>query len=193
MLVVFDARATSVPQWLAASGFALWEGVEVAGAEYRLPYVYKVCCAVYSLTRGLCPASYQMITREQHHRYPNDRTCSPMLLTRRGGLLFSGRDIARCRSAFEFISIVYCSEVHILIFSGPRFLHLVWCVVIFVHGVGVVSKTASSHSPTMLNMRRSTSYPISRTISSPGLFLPCCAPQTYCETDRYTGKGAGLG
>lgn len=43
VLVVFDARATSVPTWLAVSGFTLWEGVEVAGAEYRFPYVYKVC------------------------------------------------------------------------------------------------------------------------------------------------------
>ena len=42
MLVIFDGRAQSVPLWLAASGFSLWEGVEVAGAQYRIPYVYKV-------------------------------------------------------------------------------------------------------------------------------------------------------
>lgn len=42
MLVVFDGRAQSVPAWLAASGFALWEGVKLAGAQYRIPYVYKV-------------------------------------------------------------------------------------------------------------------------------------------------------
>lgn len=42
MLVVFDARAQSVPLWLAASGFVLWEGIEVEGAQYRIPYVYKV-------------------------------------------------------------------------------------------------------------------------------------------------------
>lgn len=41
MLVIFDGRAQSVPLWLAASGFSLWEGVEVAGAQYRIPYVYK--------------------------------------------------------------------------------------------------------------------------------------------------------
>lgn len=45
-MVVFDARATSVPLWLAASGFVLWEGVEVAGAEYKTPYTYKVCRSV---------------------------------------------------------------------------------------------------------------------------------------------------
>lgn len=42
MLVVFDGRAQSVPVWLAASGFVLWEGVKLAGAQYRIPYVYKV-------------------------------------------------------------------------------------------------------------------------------------------------------
>lgn len=42
MLVVFDGRAQSVPLWLAASGFVLWEGVKIAGAQYRIPYVYKV-------------------------------------------------------------------------------------------------------------------------------------------------------
>lgn len=42
MLVVFDGRAQSVPLWLAASGFVLWEGVKLAGAQYRIPYVYKV-------------------------------------------------------------------------------------------------------------------------------------------------------
>lgn len=52
VLVVFDARATSVPNWLAASGFTLWEGVEVAGAEYRLPYVYKVCVTKPWFSRG---------------------------------------------------------------------------------------------------------------------------------------------
>lgn len=45
-MVAFDARATSVPLWLAASGFVLWEGVEVAGAEYKTPYTYKVCRGV---------------------------------------------------------------------------------------------------------------------------------------------------
>lgn len=42
MSVVFDGRAQSVPLWLAASGFVLWEGVKLAGAQYRIPYVYKV-------------------------------------------------------------------------------------------------------------------------------------------------------
>lgn len=41
MLVVFDGRAQSVPAWLAASGFTLWEGVKLAGAQYRIPYLYK--------------------------------------------------------------------------------------------------------------------------------------------------------
>lgn len=43
MLVIFDARAQSVPLWLSASGFVLWEGVQLAGAQYRIPYTYKVC------------------------------------------------------------------------------------------------------------------------------------------------------
>ncbi|CAM9870807.1 unnamed protein product, partial [Laminaria digitata] len=42
VLVIFDGRAQSVPLWLSAAGFSLWEGVEVAGAQYRIPYVYKV-------------------------------------------------------------------------------------------------------------------------------------------------------
>ncbi|CAM9838191.1 unnamed protein product [Scytosiphon promiscuus] len=41
VLIIFDARAQSVPLWLAASGFVLWEGVRVAGAQYRIPYLYK--------------------------------------------------------------------------------------------------------------------------------------------------------
>ncbi|CAN0032080.1 unnamed protein product, partial [Ectocarpus fasciculatus] len=41
VLVVFDARAQSVPLWLSASGFVLWEGVQLAGAQYRIPYMYK--------------------------------------------------------------------------------------------------------------------------------------------------------
>ncbi|CAM9746916.1 unnamed protein product, partial [Ectocarpus sp. 8 AP-2014] len=41
VLVVFDARAQSVPLWLSASGFVLWEGVQLAGAQYRIPYKYK--------------------------------------------------------------------------------------------------------------------------------------------------------
>ena len=54
MLVVFDARAQSVPQWLAASGFVLWEGVKIAGAQYRIPYVYKVCeVSAFCLVGGM--------------------------------------------------------------------------------------------------------------------------------------------
>lgn len=53
MLVIFDGRAQSVPLWLAASGFVLWDGVKLAGAQYRIPYVYKVSdrCADW---RGRC-------------------------------------------------------------------------------------------------------------------------------------------
>lgn len=43
MLVIFDARAQSVPLWLSASGFVLWGGLQLAGAQYRIPYKYKVC------------------------------------------------------------------------------------------------------------------------------------------------------
>lgn len=42
MLIIFDGRAQSVPLWLSASGFGLWEGVQIAGAQYRIPYAYKV-------------------------------------------------------------------------------------------------------------------------------------------------------
>ncbi|CBJ48804.1 conserved unknown protein [Ectocarpus siliculosus] len=41
VLVIFDARAQSVPLWLSASGFVLWEGVQLAGAQYKIPYKYK--------------------------------------------------------------------------------------------------------------------------------------------------------
>lgn len=47
MLIVFDGRAQSVPVWLASSGFVLWEGVKLAGAQYRIPYVYKVILCVW--------------------------------------------------------------------------------------------------------------------------------------------------
>lgn len=49
MLVVFDARAQSVPCWLSASGFTLWEGIELAGAQYRIPYVYKVSSLIFGV------------------------------------------------------------------------------------------------------------------------------------------------
>lgn len=54
VLVIFDGRAQSVPLWLSAAGFSLWEGVEVAGAQYRIPYVYKVSF--------VCQTSQQLLT-----------------------------------------------------------------------------------------------------------------------------------
>lgn len=49
MLVIFDARAQSVPLWLSASGFTLWEGVKLAGAQYRIPYMYKVGSRIWGV------------------------------------------------------------------------------------------------------------------------------------------------
>lgn len=57
MLVVFDGRATLAPTWLETSGFTLWEGVEIAGAEYRIPYVYKVSSLPHYLESPIVPSA----------------------------------------------------------------------------------------------------------------------------------------
>ncbi|CAM9464734.1 unnamed protein product, partial [Choristocarpus tenellus] len=41
VLICYDARASEVPLWLSTSGFRLWEGVEISGAQYKVPYSYK--------------------------------------------------------------------------------------------------------------------------------------------------------
>lgn len=102
MLVIFDARAQSVPLWLAASGFMLWEGVKVEGAQYRIPYKYKVGSGARSktvqspvfghdITKGGCPCYlfvrapsiflFSKKVRDHHDKCPKNATAVTLVVS----------------------------------------------------------------------------------------------------------------